>query len=78
VLNVTVLPVRTPGYLALWTYGLTPLVFTLNALDGSTSNMAIAPVNNESSTLYAHDPVFTAYVTASTDLIVDMTGYFAR
>ena len=48
VLNATVIPPGSLGYLTLWPYGQPkPLVSTLNAADGSiTNNMAIVPTNN--------------------------------
>ena len=48
VFNATVVPQGGLGYLTLWPDGEPkPLVFTLNALDGSiTNNMAIVPSTN--------------------------------
>lgn len=70
VLNATVLPAHTLGYLALWPGSESqPFVSTLNALDGYlTSNMAIVPTTQG---------VINAYVTDTTHLILDTTGYFA-
>ena len=70
VLNATVVPAGPLGYLTLWPNGQTqpPLVSTLNALDGMiTSNMAIVPTNGS----------INAYATDSTQLLLDISGYFA-
>ena len=70
VLNATVVPVGTLSYLTLWAAGeAQPDVSTLNADDGAiTSNMAIVPTNNGSIDAFASDP---------TQLILDLSGYFA-
>jgi streptogramin lyase len=70
VLNATVVPKVTLGYLTLWSDGGTqPLVSTLNSYDGSvTSNMTIVPTS---------DGRVDAYTTDSTNLILDISGYFA-
>ena len=70
VLNATVLPSGALGYLTLWPDGLgQPTVSTLNAPDGAvTSNMAIVPTSNGS---------IDAYASALTQLIVDISSYFA-
>lgn len=70
VLNATVVPSDGLGYLSLWAAGTTqPVVSTLNASDGAiTSNMAIVPTNNGSVDAFASDP---------TQLILDLSGYFA-
>ena len=70
VLNATVVPAGALGYLTLWPDGQPqPLASTLNALDGSiTSNMAIVPNLNGS---------IDAYASGLTQLILDITGYFA-
>jgi hypothetical protein len=70
VLNATVVPPASFGFLALWPQGTTqPLVSTLNAVDGAiTSNMAIVPATNGSISAFGSHPV---------DLILDMSGYFA-
>ncbi len=70
VLNATVVPPGTLGYLTLWPNGQEqPQVSTLNALDGAvTSNMAIVPSTNGSIDAYAFNP---------TQLILDIAGYFA-
>jgi hypothetical protein len=70
VFNSTVVPSGSLGYLTLWPQGAAqPLVSTLNALDGSiTSNMAIVPAASGSVSAYASNP---------TQLILDISGYFA-
>ncbi len=70
VFNVTVVPPSPLGYVTLWPQGATqPLVSTLNALDGSlTSNMAIVPAASGAVSAYASNP---------TQLILDISGYFA-
>jgi hypothetical protein len=70
VLNATVVPSGPLGYLTLWPYGqLQPLVSTLNAADGFiTSNMAAVPTENGS---------IDAYAAGLTQLIVDISSYFA-
>lgn len=57
-------------YLTLWPDGeKQPQVSTLNASDGAiTSNMAIVPTNNGS---------IDAYAAALTQLLMDISGYFA-
>jgi len=57
-------------YLTLWPDGkLQPVVSTLNAYDGLvTSNMAIVPAANGA---------IDAYAAGSTQLILDISGYFA-
>jgi hypothetical protein len=71
VLNATVVPANGPvGFLTLWPDGQTqPVVSTLNARDGLvTSNMAIVPNSNGS---------IDAYASGLTQLILDISGYFA-
>jgi hypothetical protein len=70
VLNATVIPSPTLGYLTLWPDGTTqPGVSTLNAGDGFvTSNLAIVPTNNGSIDAFASNP---------THLVLDIFGYFA-
>jgi uncharacterized repeat protein (TIGR03803 family) len=70
VLNATVLPTTTLSYLTLWAAGgAQPDVSTLNANDGAvTSNMAIVPTANGS---------VDAFSTDSTQLILDLSSYFA-
>jgi hypothetical protein len=71
VFSATVVPATTPmRFLTLWPQG-TPLprASTLNAYDGAiTNNMAIVPTTNTELSVYAIDP---------TDLILDLSGYFA-
>ncbi len=70
VFNATVIPSPTLNYLTLWADTKTqPLVSTLNALDGVTaSNMAIVPnVNGK----------VDAFAQGTTQLILDITSYFA-
>jgi hypothetical protein len=70
VFNATVVPPGALGYLTLWPDGENqPLASTLNAIDGAiTSNMAIVPTNNGS---------IDAYASALTQLILDISSYFA-
>jgi uncharacterized repeat protein (TIGR03803 family) len=70
VFNATVLPVHNLGFLTLWPDGSPqPTVSTLNAPDGAiTSNMAIVPTNNGS---------IDAYASQATQLILDISSYFA-
>ncbi len=70
VFNATVVPSGSLGYLTLWPDGGSqPLVSTLNALDGAiTSNMAIVPNSDGSTDAYASD---------LTQLILDISSYFA-
>jgi hypothetical protein len=70
VLNATVVPSGVLGYLTLWPHGqLQPLASTLNALDGAiTSNLAIVPSSTGS---------VDAYAAGLTQLILDISGYFA-
>ena len=70
VFNASVVPVGALGYLTLWPDGATqPLVSTLNALDASiSSNMAIVPTTNGK---------VDAYASGLTQLILDISSYFA-
>ncbi len=70
VLNATVVPPAQFMYLTLWPDGSPqPYVSTLNAFDGATtSNMAIIGTNNGSVDAFGSDP---------TQLIIDISGYFA-
>jgi subtilase family serine protease len=70
VLNATVVPPSTLGFLSLWPNGENqPTVSTLNAIDGAvTSNMAIVPTNNGN---------IDAFSSNSTQLILDLSSYFA-
>jgi hypothetical protein len=69
-LNATVVPRATLGYLTLWPDGQSqPRVSTLNAGDSAvTSNLAIVPTSNG---------YIDAYASGLTQLIVDISGYFA-
>ncbi len=71
IFNATVVPPGRMPYLTLWPDGEPqPTVSTLNALDGFiTSNMAIVPTNNGS---------IDAYAAGLTQLILDISGYFAQ
>jgi len=70
VFNATVVPSPTLGYLTLWPdTEMQPTVSTLNAYDGFvTSNMAIVPDVNGN---------IDAYAQGTTQLILDISGYFA-
>ena len=70
VFNATVVPSGVMGYLTLWPdQSDQPVVSTLNAYDGMiTSNMAIVPSANGS---------IDAYASGLTQLILDISGYFA-
>ena len=70
VFNATVVPPHSLPYLALWPDGENqPTVSTLNAGDGAiTSNLAIVSTNNGS---------IDAYAAGLTQLILDISGYFA-
>jgi hypothetical protein len=70
VLNATVVPTTSLSFLSLWAAGeAQPVVSTLNANDGAvTSNMAIVPTTNGSIDAFASD---------STNLILDLSSYFA-
>jgi hypothetical protein len=70
VFNATVVPSGGLSYLTLWPDGESqPVVSTLNAIDGAiTSNMAIVPTNNGK---------VDAYASGITQLILDISSYFA-
>jgi hypothetical protein len=70
-LNATVAPHEPLGYLSIWPTGqYMPVVSMLNAIDGAvTSNAAIVTASNQSIAVFA---------TNWTDLILDITGYFAQ
>jgi hypothetical protein len=71
VFNATVVPPGYLGYLTLWpdSEG-QPVVSTLNAADGLvTSNMAVVPNVNGS---------VDAYAAGLTQLVLDISGYFAQ
>ncbi len=71
VLNATVVPPAALTYLTLWPNGQTqPAVSTLNAPDGAiTSNMALVPTTNG---------LINAYASNATQLILDISSYFAQ
>lgn len=70
VFNATVVPPGSMPYLTLWPNGQQqPTVSTLNAYDGFiTSNMAIVPTTNG---------FIDAYAAGLTQLLLDISGYFA-
>ena len=70
IFNATVVPPGSMPFLTLWPDGENqPVASTLNAYDGFiTSNMAIVPTNDGS---------IDAYAAALTQLILDISGYFA-
>lgn len=70
VFNATVYPRGPLGYLTLWPDGEPqPVTWTLNAVDGAvTSNMAIVSTTNGS---------IDAYASGITQLILDLSSYFA-
>ena len=70
VFNASVVPQGPLGYLTLWPDGaVQPVVSTLNALDGSiSSNMAIVPSTNGK---------VDAFASGITQLILDISSYFA-
>ncbi len=70
VVNATVVPPGQLWYLTLWPDGQQqPVVSTLNALDGAiTSNMATVPTRNGAIDAFGSNP---------TQLIIDISGYFA-
>ena len=70
VFNATVVPVGELGYLTLWPdTEQQPTVSTLNAPDGAiTSNMAIVPNINGK---------IDAYASGTTQLVLDISSYFA-
>jgi YVTN family beta-propeller protein len=70
VFNATVVPPESLGFLTLYPDGQNrPLASTLNAIDGAiTSNMAVVPSTNGS---------IDAYASGLTQLILDISSYFA-
>jgi hypothetical protein len=70
-LNITAVPQGTLGYLTAWPSGQTqPLVSTLNSYTGTvTANAAIVPAGGSGDV--------SIYVTNSTDVVLDVNGYFA-
>jgi len=69
-LNVAVVPRGALGFLTLWPSGQAPpLVATLNSLDGRVkSNAAIVPAGT--------DGAISVFATDTTDLVLDINGYF--
>jgi uncharacterized repeat protein (TIGR03803 family) len=69
-LNVTVVPITTLGYLTIWPEGeIQPPVSTMNSPDGRIkANAAIVPAGNNA---------VSVYVTDTTNVILDIDGYFA-
>jgi hypothetical protein len=70
-LNITVIPQGTLGYLTLWPTGEgRPTVSTLNSVDGRVkANAAITPAGTNGQV--------SIYVTNTTDVVIDIDGYFA-
>jgi hypothetical protein len=71
-LNVSVVPIGPLGYLTMWPAGITlrPLVATLNSLDGRIkANAAIVGAGTSGAV--------NVYVTNTTNVILDINGYFA-
>ena len=71
-LNVTVVPEHTLGYLTIWPTGeAQPITSLLNSPDGRTkANAAIVPAGMPSGSV-------SVYVTDTTNVILDIDGYFA-
>ena len=70
-LNITVVPSGPLNYISIWPTGqVMPLVSTLNDLSGTiVANAAIVPAgSNGAVSVFAYD---------ATDLVIDITGYFA-
>ncbi len=70
-LNVTVVPHGTLGYITIWPTGeAQPTISTMNSLDGRIkANAAIVPAGTNGAV--------SVYVTDTTDVILDIDGYFA-
>ena len=70
-LNVTVVPHGSLGYLTVWPTGEDqPVVSTMNSYDGRVkANAAIVPAGTQGAVSF--------FVTDTTDLILDIDGYFA-
>ncbi len=70
-LNVTVVPRGRLGYLTIWPTGeAQPFVSTMNSPDGRVkANAAIVPAGTQGAV--------SVYVTQTTDVILDIDGYFA-
>jgi uncharacterized repeat protein (TIGR02543 family) len=79
VFNATVVPQGGLGYLTLWPDGGgQPVVSTLNAYDGAvSSNMAIVPAGNQGKVDAYADPLNPSDPKDVTDLILDISSYFA-
>ena len=82
VFNASVVPVGALGYLTLWPDGSNqPLVSTLNALDASiSSNMAIVPTgltHHKYVAAVTSNGSVDAYASGLTQLILDISSYFA-
>jgi hypothetical protein len=69
-MNATVVPSGSLGFLTVWPTGTAqPLVSTLNALDGQiTANALIVPRGTGGAV--------SAFVADTSDLILDVSGYF--
>jgi hypothetical protein len=69
-LNVTVVPHGSLNYLTIWPTGATqPVVSTLNSYDGRVkANAAVVPAGSSGAV--------SVYVTNTSDVILDITGYF--
>ncbi|MDQ6679261.1 MAG: hypothetical protein M3Z09_18415 [Acidobacteriota bacterium] len=78
VLNATVVPPASLGYLTLWSPNTAqPLASSVNAVDGKISgNLAIVPTSNSCSFL-CNPGSINAYASQSTHLVLDLFGYFA-
>jgi uncharacterized repeat protein (TIGR03803 family) len=79
VFNATVVPQGGLGYLTLWPDGLPqPTVSTLNAYDGVvSSNMAIVPAGAGGKVDAYANPLHPSDPTDLTNLVLDISGYFA-
>jgi hypothetical protein len=79
VFNATVVPQGGLGYLTLWPDGGSqPVVSTLNAYDGAvSSNMAIVPAGSQGKVDAFADPLNPSDPNDVTDLILDISSYFA-
>jgi hypothetical protein len=68
-MNATVVPPSALGFLTLWGSGTMPLASTLNSLDGSiVANAVLVPAGSNG--------VVTAFTTESSQLILDINGFF--
>jgi uncharacterized repeat protein (TIGR03803 family) len=79
VFNTTVVPQGGLGYLTLWPDGSgQPVVSTLNAYDGAvSSNMAIVPAGSQGKVDAYADPLNPSNPNDVTDLLLDISSYFA-